>query len=293
MDNEANTKPSPPAVRRPVCCSMQSLVDLAVAGALLLGLTAIFGGEGLLYWLLIMTAIRLYRRAWKTAAVLIAAIVLMFVLSVIADLTASRVAAQRAQCTNQLRQLGAALLSYHGAHGSFPPAYVADANGKPMHSWRVLILPYLDYEELYERYRFDEPWDGPNNRKLHGEIVKCFRCPSQNTVANPRATSYVAVVGPRTAWRGDRPVRLARFIDNPETTILLVETKDSGIHWMEPRDLEYPPMPSQINAPSGGGISSHHGTSALVLFADGSVEVVSNDAENVDALLTIDGGDPR
>jgi hypothetical protein len=185
------------------------------------------------------------------------------------------------------------LRNYHDAHGSFPPACVVDANGKPMHSWRVLILPYIDGDDLYKKYRFDEPWDGPNNRKLHGEIVQVFRCPSQQRLRNPNphATSYVAVVGPRTAWRGDRPVKLSDFTDDSDATILLVETKDSGIHWMEPRDLEYPPMPAEINPPSGGGISSYHEDSAVVLYADGSLELLPNDAENIDALLTIDGGD--
>ena len=35
-----------------------------------------------------------------------------------------------------------------------------------MHSWRVLLLPYLDRSDLYKAYDFTEPWDGPNNRKL-------------------------------------------------------------------------------------------------------------------------------
>ena len=66
---------------------------------------------------------------------------------------------------NNLRQIALALQSYHQANGCFPPAYVADKNGKPMHSWRVLILPYLGFDDLYKAYDFTEPWDGPNNKK--------------------------------------------------------------------------------------------------------------------------------
>jgi translation elongation factor EF-Tu-like GTPase len=59
-----------------------------------------------------------------------------------------------------------AVANYHETYGCFPPAYVADRDGKPMHSWRVLILPFLEQQELYHAYNFAEPWDGPNNRKL-------------------------------------------------------------------------------------------------------------------------------
>src|SRR5688500_8670454 len=69
--------------------------------------------------------------------------------------------ARRSSCLGHCCQLGIALHSYHDEYGSFPPAYVADANGKPMHSWRVLILPFIEEQALYQRYRFNEPWNGP------------------------------------------------------------------------------------------------------------------------------------
>ena len=74
---------------------------------------------------------------------------------------ASREAARRAQCANNLKQIGLAFHNYHDAHKTFPPAYIPDKDGKPMHSWRVLILPYLEQQALYKRYNFDEPWDSP------------------------------------------------------------------------------------------------------------------------------------
>ena len=67
-----------------------------------------------------------------------------------------------------------ALQNYHQANGCFPPAYIADKNGKPMHSWRVLILPYLDRTILYKAYDFTEPWDGPNNKKLSATRSRAF-----------------------------------------------------------------------------------------------------------------------
>ena len=77
-----------------------------------------------------------------------------------------------------------------------------------MHSWRVLILPFLDQNELYGSYRFDEPWNGPNNSKLHDVIVDVFRCPEDHGRSKSNQTSYVAVVGPETIWPGDHGVRV-------------------------------------------------------------------------------------
>src|SRR5579863_9248252 len=92
----------------------------------------------------------------------------------------AREAARRSQCKNNLKQIGLALHNYHDAFGSFPPAFVADANGKPMHSWRVLILPYLDQLPLYKEYNFSEPWDGPNNSRLLNRMPPAFSCPSHS-----------------------------------------------------------------------------------------------------------------
>src|SRR5579864_1434043 len=64
-------------------------------------------------------------------------------------------ASWRAQCKNNLKYIGQALHNYHDTFGSFPPAYIADSNGRPMHSWRVLLLPFFDQARatLYAKYR--------------------------------------------------------------------------------------------------------------------------------------------
>src|SRR5438105_1376638 len=80
--------------------------------------------------------------------------------------SSARPAARRNACGNNMKQIELALLNYHDANKSFPPAYVADAEGKPMHSWRVLILPYLERNDLYQQYDFNEPWNGPHNSRL-------------------------------------------------------------------------------------------------------------------------------
>ncbi|MBI3864563.1 MAG: DUF1559 domain-containing protein [Planctomycetia bacterium] len=202
---------------------------------------------------------------------------------------------RREQCKNNLKQLGLALHAYHEKYGSFPPAYFVDAHGNPAHSWRVLILPFIDQQDLYDQYRFDEPWNGPNNSRLAEKIVPLFNCPGARDKAIPRSTmtSYVAVIGPATAWPGERSARLDEIDDGSSETLLLVEAANSGIHWMEPRDLSVLQMVQTINAKSGQGISSVHIGGAHVLLCDGAVRFMTENlsADSVRALLTRSAGD--
>jgi prepilin-type processing-associated H-X9-DG protein len=192
-----------------------------------------------------------------------------------------------------MRNIALALQQYESRNGTLPPAYIADADGKPMHSWRVLLLPYLEQNALYRQYRFDEPWDGPNNSQLHGELVRAYFCPSETTYSP--ATNYVVVTGSQTIWPDATPAKLADITDGLQNTILLVEVHNSGIHWMEPRDLDIAKMPMAINAPKGVSISSvHHPAGfANVVFADGAAERIPNNApaKALRAALTISGGE--
>ncbi len=151
-----------------------------------------------------------------------------------------RDAARRTACADNLRQIAVALQAYHQANGCFPPAYIADKNGKPMHSWRVLILPYLGHDDLYKAYDFTQPWDGPKNSRVSALPLRVYACPCEPDarLAGAAQTSYVAVVGPSAAWAGDKP-RIAPldFPGGASNTIMVVEVANSGINWAEPRDL--------------------------------------------------------
>lgn len=202
-----------------------------------------------------------------------------------------RTAAKRSVCKTNLKQLGLALWQYHELYGCFPPAYIADENGRPMHSWRVLILPQLDDQPLFDKYRFDEPWDGPNNRLLADSIPAIYRCPADDPTNT--STNYVAVVGSEAAWSGERPLSIADFSDGPSGVIQLVEVASSGIHWMEPRDLHVIQMAPTVNAKAGQGISSKHIGGAHALFGDGGVRFLDEKtaAKMVRGSLTRNGRD--
>ena len=214
----------------------------------------------------------------------------------LSEIRKARDLGRKPQCKTHLKQLGLALHNYHDEYGCFPPAFVADELGRPMHSWRVLLLPYLDQAPLYNQYRFDEPWDGPNNRRLADRMEEFFSCPVTPAMRDPSEpcfTSYVAVVGPETAWPGTNSVSIKDIKDGMANTLLLVEVANSGIQWMEPRDLHVLQMAPSINSKAGQGISSRHPGGVYVLLADGAVrfEEESLSPQTIRALLTIDGGE--
>lgn len=227
------------------------------------------------------------------------AIIFLFCAGVLAALLlpaiqAAREATRRAGCTNNLQQIGFALQHYQDTYHSFPPAYLADEQGQPMHSWRVLILPFLDDEAqaLYERYDFDEPWDGPNNSKLADQAPRVFRCLSSEDP--PGRTSYLAVVDDETLWPGAAAVTSNDILDGSSNTLALVESSGSKIGWLEPRDLTLDEATRGIRGNSDlGGFSSPHFGGASVLCADGSIHFLDDriPPAQLRALLTIAGGE--
>ncbi|HVX64806.1 MAG TPA: DUF1559 domain-containing protein [Pirellulales bacterium] len=205
----------------------------------------------------------------------------------------AREAARRSQCTNNLKQIGLALQNYHDVYGAFPPAYLADEDGKPMHSWRVLILPFLEQKPLYDRYRFDEPWDGPNNRLLAASMPTVFRCASEQP-SPPGVTSYVGVSGPGAIFDGAKPTAIFSINDGTSNTLMVVEFAGNNIQWLEPRDLDASQLTAVVNAPDGVNISSEHPGGANALFADGHVQLLSSSisSQTLHDLTTINGGEP-
>ncbi|MCO6456051.1 MAG: DUF1559 domain-containing protein [Pirellulaceae bacterium] len=199
-------------------------------------------------------------------------------------------------------QLLLALHNYHDQFGSFPPAYVPDGQGRPKHSWRVLILPYVEQLALYEAYDFTEPWDGPNNSRLLGQMPRVFATDfSQVALGN---TQVVAVTGPGTAFPGASVTRLFDLRDGAENTLMLVEATNPAIPWLAPRDLEIAVLDSERGAfagrrAAGAGseearISGPSWRRPYVVFAD-RITAYGIDPriprDKLRALLTIAGGE--
>jgi prepilin-type processing-associated H-X9-DG protein len=229
------------------------------------------------------------------ASVVLPYLVLCVLYSVVVDPVAHNY-----DCRSAMKNIVLGLREYHDEYGAFPPVQISDENGHPMHSWRVLILPYIGGRDLYERYCFDEPWNGPNNQKLMESSFTGYHCPA--ALDSHFTTNYVAVVGPETVWPVGGTRSVPDVTDGASDTVAVVEIHNSGIHWMEPRDLELSSMPLKVNAEEGRGVSSPHPRdkwghpsrqTANVALVDGSVATVGNDTPSAQlrALLTIAGNE--
>ena len=209
------------------------------------------------------------RRSWPVwLRSLLAALAGTGLLCLLAFHPASLPRWRRTECADHLRLIALALHDYHQMYGRLPPAHVNGPGGKPMHSWRVLILPFLHYDKLYRQYDFAEPWNSPKNLRLSKRIPHEYRCPAEER--NPGATNYLAVVGPATAWPGSKGVRFPDIKDGTSDTILLVEAGEATINWMEPRDMSFDRAIVGVNLDRRHGIGSRHRGGANVALADGS-----------------------
>ena len=198
---------------------------------------------------------------------------------------------RRFECRANLEQIATAVSLYEADHGCFPPPYTTDAEGNRLHSWRTLLLPYLGEEELHESLDLSEPWDSEANGLWQGTPVDVYQCPADSS-GSATDTSYVMLVGGEGVSMGTEPVKAVEVTDGVSETILVVEVTGSGIHWMEPEDLEWEEVDFTINGAKS--ISSEHEGGAHVMMCDGLVEFLKDDmaADEVRALATRAGGEP-
>jgi prepilin-type processing-associated H-X9-DG protein len=206
--------------------------------------------------------------------------------------TGSIICTREAACLCNLKQLGLAFHMYHDQYGSFPPAYSADSSGKPLHSWRTLILPYIEQAALHGQFDFGEAWDGANNFRPSNTSVEVFSCPSSGNFT-AMETNYFAVTGPNAAWPGARSLTISDFNDGISNTILVIEVAHAGVAWSEPKDFTAAQVMALLKPAQGAPQLESHPGGFHALFADGSVRYISSDISpaTLQSLLTINGGE--
>jgi hypothetical protein len=136
---------------------------------------------------------------------------------------------------------------YHERFGHFPAAIVSEAGKLPC-SWRVAILPFINEKELFDRYRFDEPWDSPTNKQLLPLMPSIFSGSS-----NPKSgyTKAVAIVDETSFFPPGRHTNEFQCKDSDSRTILLVQIPESDIPWTEPRDISFSQFVDAVHATRG------------------------------------------
>ena len=200
---------------------------------------------------------------------------------------ASRAAAVRSQATNNLKQIGLAMHNYHDVHASLPPAASHDDDDKPLLSWRVHVLPYVEQNELYKEFHLDEPWDSEHNKKLIPRMPAVYRTPNRPDIEDGK-TVYLVSRGEGTLFEGFDGPRFQEITDGTSNTIMAVEASpERAVIWTAPNDLDYDP------AQPLAGLGGIHANGFLVLFADGSVRFVAQsvDQKMLKALFTAAGGE--
>jgi competence protein ComGC len=259
---------------------------------------SVFGGLFFLFMLAVFWSV-LDAAAWKPGKkpkekpfaafvefLVVIVIVGVLVILLLPAVPAARESDSRMQCQNNMKQIMLAFHAYHDVHHSFPPAYTVDENGKPLHSWRVLILPYIGCKALDEQIRLDEPWDSEYNRQFHTEAPDIFRCSSHpfspedfqcptchhEHVSVLSCSFYSVIGGAEAAFVGSQTKSPTK------ETIFLVERREP-VNWMEPlREMTFETASKGINV-DAMGISSFHVEGANCAFGDSRVDFLSNTVE--------------
>jgi hypothetical protein len=197
-----------------------------------------------------------------------------------------RDAATLSRSANNLKQLALAMHNYESTYQSFPPAAVCDKTGKPLLSWRVLILPYIEQDALFKQFKLDEPWDSDHNKKLLDKMPKVF---SANDPPKPGETTthYRVFVGNGAGFDYLKGPTIAAITDGTSNTWMIATAADA-VPWTKPDELPFDPEKDTgklLGAVVGGRIQ--------VAMFDGSVRNLAKvpGKKLLNALVTRGGGE--
>jgi hypothetical protein len=200
-------------------------------------------------------------------------------------MTRGREAARRTQCKNNLKTIALALHNYHDVYEAFPPAYTVDENGQRLHSWRTLILPWLEHSDRYQKIDLSKPWNHPSNAEAFKTTPQTFHCPSSEL---PQGfTTYLAVVGENACFHSTKPRAISEITDGTSNTLMVIEVPvKQAVHWMSPHDADEQMV---LNISPAKELAHIGGVQAAL--ADGSAHFLSVDMapETRRAVISING----
>jgi hypothetical protein len=160
----------------------------------------------------------------------------------------------------------------------------------------------MDHQELYDQYRFDEPWNGPHNITLQDSMPAVYRCPAFPGDVTPgsledqhlaRLSNYSAIVSPDAVFNGQQTRPVTEITDGTSQTIMVAEVRQHAVHWMSPEDVTPNQLLTDLRRSDANSRTTHHG-GINVCLADGSVQFLEHDMDESQlyGLTTINGGEP-
>ncbi len=231
---------------------------------------------------------RMIARRRRTVLIIATVFVVFLVISLFFAFTSfllvQRENSRRERCDLNLARLYAATVEYCEANGSYPPAFTVNSKGERLHSWRVLLLPFLGEENLYSQIRLEEPWDSEWNRQFWTKTPNNFRCAStpidedEDSDTKNKLCAYSCVIGTSTVFPEDgTAVTPDDLVDGASNTILYVERKKS-VNWMDPNSELTEKLVCEENkkiAKERENFASWHASGVLVVFCDGKRQLLS------------------
>lgn len=181
--------------------------------------------------------------------------------------------AYRTRCKNNLKQLMLAMWDYHDVHGNFPPAYTTDESGKRLHSWRTLLLPYLEQQALYDTIDLNKSWNHPNNASARNadSVAELFECPTSDL--EPGFT-YMGLIGPNAFFPDDGTTRRYRDLTGGTSNVFAITevSPTDATHWMDPNG----PHAVRFLLSLSKTTPTVHTGGVQVALGDGSVRFISS-----------------
>jgi hypothetical protein len=191
--------------------------------------------------------------------------------------------AYRGKTQNNLKQIGLAMHNYHDVNNGLPAAAIVDKKGKPLLSWRVAVLPYIEQDNLYKQFKLDEPWDSEHNKKLIPMMPKTYAIPAKVKV-KPGHTNYRVLVGNGAMFDPIQITGFANITDGLSNTWMVVESEES-VEWTKPEDFDFDPAKAlpKFGKFFRGGFN--------VLLGDGSVRYFKAVPKFAKEWITRSGGE--
>lgn len=181
-------------------------------------------------------------------------------------------ASARSVAMTHLRQIGIALFNHHDVFKKFPPPAILDPKGKPLLSWRVKILPFIDEGALYRKFRLDEPWDSPHNKQLLAEMPEVYQCPLAKVPDDH--TVFLGPSGQGGIFSNPQGISIRNILDGTSVTIAVVEVDDEhAVPWTKPQDWTHDP-----DEPAAG-LGGHFRDRFLVEACDGATHAIPLDID--------------